>query len=426
MATLSRTILSRTPSTIISHLADVKGKYYDAARHSLLFTLSPPPSNDDLASIVYSLTSFSERSVGCISSPEPAHNQDVISCSITLLDNATTSLFRSTIPGREMIQVGRWHSYTPKNNRETRSEEKSLDEVGWVGQDDPRESGGRVDWEVVWNQRARNSESFEDLPEGLQSIRPDTVNQILYLSDPSPEGLVSTLRSRFPAATQLGLLASSTPFITGRPVTLVHNGKVYEDGAVGVAFTAPKLSSELSLRLPEAVKPLGQEMTVTRAEGNLINTLDGANPTRLLLRAIQTAGIDSTSEAAILFKEEEEFYLGVYGDGDVSQIYTITSGDTSRGTIALNTTRAPAIGAKVQFFRRSKRAQPYFPPCATEQRSLTFKIADSETYGEAFAEDTVVLDNMFHAASENGFIVSRGGEIPWTCTVPGCIATVGL
>ncbi|KAL0571351.1 hypothetical protein V5O48_010617 [Marasmius crinis-equi] len=71
------------------------------------------------------------------------------------------------------------------------------------------------------------------------------------------------------------------------------------------------------------------EMTVTRAEGNLINTLNDANPTRLLLRAIQAAGIDSTSEAAILFKEGEEFYLGVCGDGDVSQTYTIYDDDDS-------------------------------------------------------------------------------------------------
>ena len=86
-----------------------------------------------------------------------------------------------------------------------------------------------------------------------------------------------------------------------------------------------------------------------RAEGNLINTLDDSNPTRLLLRAIQTAGIDSTSEAAVLFKEEEEFYLGVFrSDDQVSQIFSIMSGDTSRGTIALNTTRSPPLGSKVQ------------------------------------------------------------------------------
>lgn len=27
-----------------------------------------------------------------------------------------------------------------------------------------------------------------------------------------------------------------TPFLTGRPHTLIHNGKIYSEGAVGIAF----------------------------------------------------------------------------------------------------------------------------------------------------------------------------------------------
>jgi hypothetical protein len=37
---------------------------------------------------------------------------------------------------------------------------------------------------------------------------------------------------------KLGLFASSTPFVTGRPYTLIFNGSVKSSGAVGLALTA--------------------------------------------------------------------------------------------------------------------------------------------------------------------------------------------
>ncbi|KAL0060612.1 hypothetical protein AAF712_012615 [Marasmius tenuissimus] len=332
-----------------------------------------------------------------------------------------------------MTQVGRWHAYAQKDNK-PRLIERKLDTLGWSAGANGRDSGGGVDWEAVWDKTTHNEEFHETLPEDIKGIRPDTVSQILYLSDQSPEGLVSTLRARFPTASQLGLIASSTPFITGRPVTLFHNGKIYEDGAVGIAFTSDKQSS-LGLQLPEDVTPLGEEMIVTRAEGNLINTLDNSNPTRFLLRAIQTAGIDSTSEAAVLFKEKEEFYLGVLQNDKVSQIFGVMSGDTSRGTIALNTTRAPPLGAKVRFFHRTKRAAgtaPSSPSVSVTKPTAFFKVAEPEELeraGDDLQTDPVILENAFYAASENGFMVARGGEngeVPWKCRVPECVASLKL
>ena len=37
---------------------------------------------------------------------------------------------------------------------------------------------------------------------------------------------------------KLGLFASSTPFVTGRPYTLIFNGSVKSSGAVGLALSA--------------------------------------------------------------------------------------------------------------------------------------------------------------------------------------------
>ncbi|KAG7094096.1 hypothetical protein E1B28_007714 [Marasmius oreades] len=395
MTTVFKTIISRSPSTILSQLAHLKNNFY---RHSLFFTVSPPSSSDDISAIVDALNNLSEESVGCISSPAPS-----ITCSLAFMNKSTSTLFRSTIPGRARIQVGRWHSYALKD-------EKHMDQFpAW---------GSNIDWGEIWNQNERFSGA---LPKELKSSTMNP-NQILYLSDPSPEGLISSLCSTFPSSHQLGLLASSTPFITGRPVTLFHNGKVFETGAVGVAISSPNSQQTVDLHLPEDVKPLGEEMLVTRAEGNLITTLNNSNPTRLLLRAIETAGIDASSEGAILFKEQEEFYLGVPD----SQIHTITSGDISRGTMALNTTRAPGVGSKVQFYHRSKSTSHREQPLrSSKQLSVSFRVAKPEPELEDHIKDPIILDNVFYTNSENGFVVARGfGEVPWTCTVPGCVASL--
>lgn len=36
---------------------------------------------------------------------------------------------------------------------------------------------------------------------------------------------------------QLGLVTYPTPFLTNRPFTFFHNGTVYDQGAVGIAFS---------------------------------------------------------------------------------------------------------------------------------------------------------------------------------------------
>lgn len=40
----------------------------------------------------------------------------------------------------------------------------------------------------------------------------------------------------FPSATKAGLVTAGTPFITGRPHTLLVNGEVLVEGSVGLAL----------------------------------------------------------------------------------------------------------------------------------------------------------------------------------------------
>jgi hypothetical protein len=87
--------------------------------------------------------------------------------------------------------------------------------------------------------------------------RKQDVHTIITLTDNAPQGLNDSLSS-FPRATKvsspplyvstlhgtinfvskLGLFCSSTPFVTGRPYTLIHNGSVHSSGAVGIALSA--------------------------------------------------------------------------------------------------------------------------------------------------------------------------------------------
>lgn len=107
-------------------------------------------------------------------------------------------------------------------------------------------------------------------------------------------------------ASQLGLLASSTPFVTGRPSTLLCASNAFSDGSVGVALAGPERP-----RLHNIVRgyrEISQVRTVMQyvlrllsisngspwlgsSKGNLIHLVDDTKPTRALLTDIHTHGI---------------------------------------------------------------------------------------------------------------------------------------
>ena len=97
-----------------------------------------------------------------------------------------------------------------------------------------------------------------------------------------------------------------------------------------------------TVRLPfvnEKSPPLKQQKK-NRSEGNLVNELDGKNPTALLISAIEKS-----------IAKDDEFYLGVLRDqhgGELWQLHHIMAGGPSRGTMALETEMAPAEGTSVQ------------------------------------------------------------------------------
>lgn len=125
----------------------------------------------------------------------------------------------------------------------------------------------------------------------------------------------------------MGLVGASTPFVTGRPYTLLQDKSVYSTGAVGVALTSPlkpRVNTVFS-----GLRAITPPLTVTRqvlltlysrlteaeiyfrSEGNLVHELNFKNPSSLLLSAINESGI--AKEVA----KDDSFYLCALDNGKV-------------------------------------------------------------------------------------------------------------
>ncbi|TFK69551.1 hypothetical protein BDN72DRAFT_840280 [Pluteus cervinus] len=408
MSLYASTLLTRSPTALLSQLSRLSKTYKD---NSSIFALSCNIDAPNLSSLVHELTNFSSETAGCLSAPLPGNGrEDMISCSVAVFDKCQATMFRSTIPGREAPQVGRWHSFRRKVEVPHQSPEV--------------DASGNVDWNGLWDRYGSSS----GLPIELQHLKTREVDLIVYFSDPSHEGLSNNLDT-FSNATKLGLISASTPFVTGRPVTLFHNQSVYSSGAVGVALSGV-LRSKAQVDFT-GLTPLSKPLTVTAVEGNIINELNGSSPTQLLLSVIEANDLKSKLVSTL---KEEVFYCGVLSDGQISQVYAVTAGDPSRGNLSLACSKGPSLNATVQFFHKSGAK-----PVDILQRSKTSSlpsglsfIASEESTGAVAhsgsslpGQDEVQrLENTFVAASENGFVLSRREEAPWLCAVPGSVASL--
>ncbi|KAJ7696020.1 hypothetical protein B0H17DRAFT_1054600 [Mycena rosella] len=406
------TVLARSPASLLAYISSLSKRYQD---HVLLFALSPNAASPDLAQLVQKLTTFSPQTIGCLSVPLPAHSSALLSCSFAMFRPDACIPFRSQIPGRASPQVGRWHSFRQKGPQAKILEEEV--------------PSGNIDWGNVWDQSLTNNE----LPPELETLSPDEIETIIYFSDAAPEGLSNAL-ARFPGSSKLGLFAASTPFITGRPVTLFKGDKIYESGAVGVALRNSKATADVQFL---GMKPLSSPMVVTRAEGNLVISLEDKNPTQLLLTAIRNAGIESIGPESL--KDNDEFSLATLQAGKPHQMCNILSGDPSRGTMALRSLSAPPVGAQVQFFYRPKSTSATIPQELTRppspRHTLGFIVCPEmreythpSTVGEGSDGVAHIFHDTFLAGSEGGFISSRSqdgaSEAPWSCSIPGGLATL--
>jgi hypothetical protein len=152
MTMLTRTLLSRSPTSLLSLLSSLSKSYAD---HSLLFSLSVSSAipSQDLSTLVNRLTTFSRHTVGCLSAPLPGDYSSLISCSLSVFDPTEAVLFRSTIPGRAAPQVGRWHAFRKKDD---------VDQAAQHGLDDVFNN-----WGELWDRSAGENK----LPVELQGLK---------------------------------------------------------------------------------------------------------------------------------------------------------------------------------------------------------------------------------------------------------------
>ncbi|EMD39702.1 hypothetical protein CERSUDRAFT_92195 [Gelatoporia subvermispora B] len=426
MASLTRTFLSRSAPALISRLNAIRASISSSDPIIWTLTVAPHLEQAQHTELLSSLTSLSNNTVGCLSNVIPTADSarsDLISCSIAAFDAETTTIFRSEISGRQAPQVGRWHAF---RNRDAEQADQ------YVPKD---EDFMDPDWKNILMRGPRQ----EALPPDLQAINPESASAVIYLSDNAPEGLTRALQ-RFPRATKVGLIAAATPFQSGRPFTLFRKGSLFGGGAVGLCLTS-RPTPQLSAELP-GLNTVTEPLQVTSAEGNLIHSLNGTNPSRLLLSAIQKAGTGATTELSRL--EEDDYYLGVLHkkgtEAQIERLYQITSGDPSRGSLALDSDTAPGEGATVQasVFHLSTHTQPdvlsrYLRPStlhpSDKHCTITFAVAPAfwvPPAADTAREDESVteLPGTFLAASEYGVVVDRPNDVTaqaqaWKCSVPG-------
>ncbi|KDN48808.1 hypothetical protein RSAG8_02795, partial [Rhizoctonia solani AG-8 WAC10335] len=368
-----------------------------------LFALSAHA--DDLQDAVAHLTAIPNSMGALTASPFKG-----VQLSIASYPATSCFPFRSTVPGVPQAEVGRIRTYRPPS-REEKASEIRLDHML---------AGGSVDW----NNALSESGPLE-LPSDLQRIRDKSrVSSFFYLSDGKPEGLLDSLHRHFPAASQLGLIGSSTPFITGRPFTLFKGANIFSDGAVGIALLDQ--SSPNTTMSFDSIHAVSKPMEVTQAQTNLIETLDNGNPVESLMAAMKTSGrID----------KDQDIYLGVLSDTaspdvrdsgihtcNYSRIYRITAGGPSRGSLLLDATEGPQAGTKVQFATTSPSQKSSKARIGSDRASPTVSLgvlAESHMQASSTGSDVRVANNLFAGASENGLAVKNGQGRPWICSIPG-------
>ncbi|KAG8904344.1 hypothetical protein FRC01_008770, partial [Tulasnella sp. 417] len=272
-----------------------------------------------------------------------------------------------------------------------------------------------------------------DLPQELQKHR-DRIRSLLYFSDNAPEGLMSSLDRHLPHIPKLGLIGTYTPFVTGLDQTLVRGSKPFGAGAVGLALLGepqPKLERGF-----HGLKSISKTYSITSSASNLIYELDGKNPTKEALVAYNSVPLSEGETPAT--RKAADMYLGVLDESQpdsatpsFSMVYRVSAGGPSRGTISVDADVGPPTGSRVQFLHKPILQVADATVLQAQPGSIQFVAASSVgEHGQGgrssnVVRDSLVLENVFVAHSENGVLISSPSSAAqlrapstWRCTVP--------
>lgn len=118
------TYLSRSPARLLSRI-NALAQQYAGRDLTLFFALSSNISDPQhLGQAVNALTKFDKtQTVGCLSGRlggtsfgGTSVDRDAVSLAVAFMDSGTVRPFRSTIPGRDEVQVGRWHAFRKRDD----------------------------------------------------------------------------------------------------------------------------------------------------------------------------------------------------------------------------------------------------------------------------------------------------------------------
>jgi len=148
------TIIAQSSRQLRSHISDIL-KQHQHGNATFMFSLSSNIEPEALSSLVTQFRDLPNETLGCISAPIPGYNtlSRPLCASVAVLPKETTIPFRSTVPGKAPIQVGRWHSTERTKQSQSQNSPLVVPEM--------------TDWNALWS---NSSNSDVQIPE-LQGLR---------------------------------------------------------------------------------------------------------------------------------------------------------------------------------------------------------------------------------------------------------------
>ncbi|GBC03083.1 hypothetical protein RclHR1_04990006 [Rhizophagus clarus] len=276
-----------------------------------------------------------------------------------------------------------------------------------------------------------------DLPEELKILKNKNINPdlIFLVSDSEPYQFIESLDYHFPTSKKIGIIGTSTPFLTGQPFSLFHNDNIFSRGTIGVALSAESTNTfknQFQIEYP-SLSTIGDPLKITSCRGNIILKLDGTNPTKLLLDKLQLV-----DDKKILSSKETELYIGLYNSDDKENqldessliINKISSGDPVKGNLAVDTITDLTEGQFIKFFYKKNELDATFLQNKLkdhDETQIILTVSDQDTMDSTSLLKLNNNKNIFGATSENGIIIGKGkNRNTWVCNVPYSTASLLL
>lgn len=128
-----------------------------------------------------------------------------------------------------------------------------------------------------------NNPDLPDLPDLEEKLLVENPHFIVLGTHSFPmDRFLGPVDASFPLGAKIGGIAS------GQPPALFANGRVYSEGAVGLAMQGVRMDTVIS----QGCRGMGQPVKVTRAESGVVMQVEGVPAVAWLQRAAQQLGSD--------------------------------------------------------------------------------------------------------------------------------------